>query len=277
MKKIFYSFSISVLLCSKICLAQTDTIFSNNEKTACNVKEVTQDAVKFTYPNEDLVNIVYKNTIQKIVFKSGRVQTFAESTSFKKIESSNDYENVTISQVESEIKGLYKIGDVSAKAKGTTVYSNQEKVKQRAYKKLKIEAAMMGANIVYLTAQRTEGNKYGGYYQSGSSAETNLTGIAYSNILPSYSDFEKLMLNKTIFFAILDSHLWYSGTDISQIEISKKFEINSIKNENGLIIINGVLEGELNCKVFRVVSFNSESFNIFYQDKNMVYNIKIKI
>jgi hypothetical protein len=265
------------LLCSKICLAQTDTIFSNNEKTACNVKEVTQDAVKFTYPNEDLVNIVYKNTIQKIVFKSGRVQTFAESTSFKKIESSNDYENVTISQVESEIKGLYKIGDVSAKAKGTTVYSNQEKVKQRAYKKLKIEAAMMGANIVYLTAQRTEGNKYGGYYQSGSSAETNLTGIAYSNILPSYSDFEKLMLNKTIFFAILDSHLWYSGTDISQIEISKKFEINSIKNENGLIIINGVLEGELNCKVFRVVSFNSESFNIFYQDKNMVYNIKIKI
>ena len=50
----------------------------------------------------------------------------------------------TITQVEGEIKGLFKVGEVSSKAKGTTTFSNQERVKERAYKKLKIQAAMMG-------------------------------------------------------------------------------------------------------------------------------------
>jgi len=60
---------------------------------ACTVKEITPDAVKFSYPNEDLINSVYKNTIQKIVFKSGRVQVFAESTYFKTVNNIDDYDN----------------------------------------------------------------------------------------------------------------------------------------------------------------------------------------
>jgi hypothetical protein len=63
--------------------AQVDTIYTNGEKIACSVKEITPDAVKYAYLGEDLINSVYKSTIQKIVFKSGRVQTFAEASSFK--------------------------------------------------------------------------------------------------------------------------------------------------------------------------------------------------
>ncbi len=59
------------------CCAQMDTVVLNNEKIACSVKEITPDAIKYTLPGEDIMNSVYKNTVQKIIFKSGRVQIFA--------------------------------------------------------------------------------------------------------------------------------------------------------------------------------------------------------
>ena len=273
-KQILTSLAIAL---TTLCFGQVDTIFSNNEKIPCNVKEITQDAVKYTFQGEDLVNTLYKNSVQKIVFKSGRIQTFAEATSFKTVTGVDDFENVTITQVENEIKGLFKIGDLSSKAKGATTLSNQERVKERAFRKIKIIAAMMGANIIYVTNQRTEGNKAGGYYQSGSSAETNLTGVAYTNQLPSIEDFKKIVTDKKNFSAIEEAKIWSSASDMSKSIIQKSFTINSITNESGLIILNGLLQGESKYTSFRVVRFDKEYFNIFYEDKSTSYNIKIKI
>jgi len=261
-------------IASSAAYAQTDTIFQNSQKIACSVKEITPEAVKYTYPGEDIINSVYKNTIQKIVFKSGRVQTFAEATSYKTVNSVNDFENVTVTAVEGEVKGLYKLGDVDSKAKGTTVYSNQERVKQRAYRKLKIQAAMLGANIIYLTNQRTEGNKYGSYYTSGSSAETNLTGVAYSNILPDFEKFKALIGNRNVFTAIKRFKLWASDSDVSEDEINKKFVINNITNENGIIIIDGHLDKEDNTR-FQVASFSEQTFSVAFRDKSTAYNFVI--
>ncbi len=259
------------------CYSQTDTIFTNNEKIACSVKEITPDAVKYTFPGEDVITTVYKNTVQKIIFKSGRVQTFAESTSYKSITGVMDYDKVTITSVESEIVGLYKLGDVSSKAKGTTVYSNQEKVKDRAYRKIKIQAAMFGANIVYLSNQRTEGNKYGSYYTSGSTAETNLTGIAYSNILPDYNNFKKLVGTRTNFLAVQQYKLGASDSDVSQDNISKPFIISNISNDNGIVYLDGELNGEKNINRFQLVNFTSNNFSIAYKYKGTAYNIVISV
>jgi|ERR1017187_2336954 hypothetical protein len=266
MKRHFLT-SIAVAL-TIICFGQTDTIFTNNEKIPCSVKEITPDGVKYTFPGEDLTTTIYKNAVQKIIFKSGRVQTFAESTSFKKITSVNDYENVTISQVESEVKGLFKVGDVSSKARGATIFSNQETVKERAYYKLKIQAAMQGANIIYLTNQSTQGHNSG---------ETNLTGIAYTNQLPNYDDFKKIISGKTIFTAIQESTLKSNSMDMSQSNINNQFKIEKITNSNGLIMLEGQLEGISTYSKFRVVSFSKNSFTIFYEDKTAVYNYKIKL
>lgn len=254
---------------------QTDTIFSNNEKILCSVKEITQDAVKYSYPGEDLTTSIYKNSVQKIVFKSGRIQIFSESTSFKKVANVMDFENVTVTQVEGEVRGLFKVGDVSSKSKGSTTLSNQERVKERAYRKLKIQASMQGANIIYLTNMRTEGNKMGGYFQAGSTAETNLTGVAYTNQLPSYKDFENLISGKKDFIATIEYKLYSSSSDVSQSDTKKSFKINNLINENGLIMLDGQLEDVSKYSKFRVVSFSSDSFNIFYEDKSTAYNIKI--
>jgi len=254
--------------------AQTDTIFTNNEKIPCVVKEITGDAVQYSFLGEELRNTIYKNAVQKIVFKSGRVQIFAEATSYKKINSISDYDNVVITQVEGEVKGLFKLGDASSKAKGTTVMSNQERVKERAYRKLKIQAAFQGANVIYLTDQRGQGNKGGRY---GSSTETSLTGVVYTNQLPSFEQFKRQVGTKQTFEAIQEAELYSSSSDYTQRDISKSFKLTSLTNENGLILINGSLDGISKYSKFRVVSFTKDTFSIFYEDKSTAYNIMIKM
>ena len=85
-------FTILLSFITSVCLAQLDTIYLANEKLAVEIKEVGVDAVKFTYPKEDIANSIFKNSIQKIVFKSGRVQVFSETTNFKKVNSIKDWE-----------------------------------------------------------------------------------------------------------------------------------------------------------------------------------------
>ncbi|MFZ4413650.1 MAG: hypothetical protein ACOYOV_11240 [Bacteroidales bacterium] len=260
-----------------ICYSQTDTIFSNNQKISCSVKEITPEAVKYSYVGEDLINSIYKNTVQKIVFKSGRVQTFAEATSFKNIADVSDYENVSISQVESEVRGLFKVGDVSSKAKGTTTLSNQERVKERAYRKIKMQAAIMGANVIYITNQRSDGNKQGGYYQSGSSSETSLSGVAYTNQLPDFEEFKSVIKGRKNFKAVYEYKLYSSSSEMSEKSLKCDFTILKITNENGLIMLSADLPDTYDDTKFRVVSFDKTKFNIFYEDKNTVYNIEISL
>ncbi len=274
MRKILASF-ILIFTTTGFCYAQADTVVVNNQKIACTIKEITPDAVKYTFPGEDVINTVYKNTVQKIIFKSGRIQTFAESTSYKTIANVMDYDKVTITSVESEVRGPYKLGDVSSKAKGTTTLSNQERVKERAYRKFKIQAAMLGANIIYLSNQRTEGNKIG--YYSGSPSETNLTGIAYSNILPDLDKFKRLVGTKTKFSAEKQYKLGGSDSDVSQDDINKLFRIDNLLNDNGIVYIEAEFQGEKNINKFQLVNFNENNFSVAYKDKDTAYNIVVRL
>ena len=46
--------------------AQYDTIFSSSGKIAASIKEIGESSIKYTYPNEDLLNNMNKNVIRKI-------------------------------------------------------------------------------------------------------------------------------------------------------------------------------------------------------------------
>ena len=259
-----------------IGISQSDTIITNVERIPCTIKEVTADAIKFSYPQEDLINTIYKNTIKKVVFKSGRIQTFAESIPLKTINSIDDFDLVEITNLESDTKGLYRVGYVSAKAKGTTTLSNQERVKNRAYRKIKILAAMMGANIIFITNQRNEGNKYGGYYQSGSSTETNLTGLAFTNNKLNIQDFKQLIANKPIYVGVEQTKLWSGDYDIRKEQILTKFNIDDIIDDDGIIEIKGEIVNSPGQRIFKLVSMDKDSFNVFYEDKSTAYNVKIE-
>lgn len=256
--------------------SQVDTIYTNSEKIPCSVKEVTPEAIKFAYIGEDIINSVYKTTVQKIVFKSGRIQTFAELTSYKTVKSADDFDNVTLTQVESEIRGLFKLGDVSSKAKGATVLSSMVKVKERATRKMKIEAAMMGANIVYLTQNLTSGNQVGTKYQAGNSTETNLSGVAYSNHLPDYGELVKLIGDRKQFSTLERYKLSGSYTDFEKDNFEKDMELVQLNNENGLIMINAKITGVDNTS-FRIINFTKEQFIIMYKEGQKIYNYTIKL
>ncbi len=253
-----------------------DKIYTNNKIIECVIKEVTPDAVKFSYPNEDLLNSIYKNTITRIEYKSGRVEEFSEATSFKTVRSGADWENVSVSQIEGEIKGLYKLGDVSSKAKGATALSNINKVKDRARKKLKIETAMMGGNIVYLTQQDTKGNVWGSEYQASQSTETNYAGVAYTNKRPDYNEFE-VKFNKNKHFRFVSKEfLGNNSTEMKTMAPKTNHVIlQGIHNESGFIYVQANINGEKSNE-FRVSYFDDEVLVLMYRDKRKIYNLVLQ-
>jgi hypothetical protein len=266
-------FSLSLCL-GTVCFGQSDTIFFNNEKIVCSIKEITPDAVKYASGNEEVTSSIYKNAVQKIAYKNGKVQTFVEAASFKPVNSLYDYNDVTISRVEGEIHGLFKLGEVNSRAYGGTAFGNR-KVRERAMRKLKILAAMEGANVVYLTNTHYNSyqyNQYGAY-----SASTNMLGVAYSNKVPDFTAFEKAVSQKTEFTAIQETKLSKNAANYTESAIRKPFKINKITNQYGLIMLDAKLDGLPDISTFRVVSLSDSRFNIFYQEKGKAYNVMVSL
>ncbi len=265
----------TVFLCSS-AFAQMDTIYTAGKKIACSVKEISENTVRFTYPNEDLMNSLNYNIIEKIVFKSGRVQTFANAMAYRNLTSPEDYEKITMAQLESEIKGLYKLGETNAKAKGTTEFSSQERVKQRAMKKLKQKAAMMGGNVIYMLNMRQAGNtsSWSVLFGTSTSAETSLTGIVYTNALPSVEKFKSKFANESNYRATTYYKLGNSDADYTVSNTDKDLHISNINYENGYVNISGRLDGkELEFKVSYV---NDNDFHIYYFTKNAIIAYRIE-
>lgn len=256
-------------------IAQVDTIYTNSEKIACSIKEVTPDAVQFVYPGESTQNSLYKNTIHKIVFRSGRTQTFSESVSLAPISNIEDYDKVTITQVEGEVKGLYKVGEVSSSARGGSVYSNVDRVKERALKKLKMEAVMRGANLIYMAYQKTDGNHYGGYFQASKAAETIYTGTAYSSTTPNRAEFLKkiagadLLVSRKQIVLLKGMAISKSEYDIeptnTEIRIRRSYE------EGSQLYLEATIQG-FEANSFRVVRFDANTFTLLAEDKRKVVN-----
>jgi hypothetical protein len=254
---------------------QYDSIYTTNEGIiAVTIKEVASDAVKFLYPNEDILNSMVKSRIQKIVFKSGRVQVFSESTSYKKVTCVEDWENVSISRLESEIQGLYKIGDISVKAKA--FIESSSKVNERAIMKLKMEAALQGANVVYIVTETSVGNKMGTQYQAGQAAETQISGITYSNSLPKYSDFAKILKDKNTIL-VKKQVLYNSSTSVTAYEIKNKPTPISNTQEKGSFIYATATIKDAYSNEFRVTYFDAKKIILMEDHKGEIWNYTIQI
>lgn len=266
-------FSLVFLCFSVFAHAQQDTIFFGNEKLIVTVKEVGEESIKYTYPGEDIINSIYKNSVSKISYRSGRVQIFREAVNFHPVNSVSEWERVSISQLESEVKGLFKVGDVSAKAKGGTALTGEARVKDRAFKKLKIRTAMLGGNVIYMTQLDSKGNQYNSWMSQ--SAEANLSAIAYSNVLPQIDEFNKLISGKKSFKLTERLSLRGDGVDVSSASIDGVFHLVSVSNQNGHLYVTGKINNGKETD-YRVVRFNEQTFSLFYKDKATLYNFIFK-
>lgn len=256
--------------------AQVDTIFTHEAVIPCNITEITETAAKYQYPGEAHNNSISLNAVRRIVYRSGRVQEFAARTSFRRLSSPMEWEQVAIASVESEVQGLYKVDDVSSKAKGTTEFSNQERVKRRAIDKMKMQSAILGGNVVYMVQMRSDGTKYNWLTGGGSTAETSLFGVAYSSQMPRLADVEKLVNSHTDFSVIEEVTMVNTDSKYSVDKMAEKLTIDRVYDDSGLVMLEGHIRG-IKEQVFRVTFCNESDFYIAYKTRRGVFSYKVTV
>lgn len=267
---------IPFLFCYSKGIAQItplDSIFTSEGLILANVKSVEPEVIKYAFPNEEVVTSIYKNTVKKIRFKSGRTQDFAEAFALKTLSSVYDYDQVSLTRLESETKGLIKLDEVFTKAVGTTVFSNISQVKERAFRKMKIQAAMLGGNLIYMLDQSTVGNQVGGQYQSGKATETILSGIVYTNKLPKLSDVKMFIGDKKYLQSYIYNSIGQNSTEIDNVsETPPVFKLEDIYEDKGFVYLNASAY-KVNNQVFRVVYADKDKIGVAWKDNKKIYNI----
>ena len=170
MKKVFL-ISVTAILFGFSVIAQDKIIMRGGETLNVKITKNSPELVEFTYANETLVNTEYKNSIEKIIFASGREEICSEKNQLEKINGASDWEKVVITYTESDIKGLKKVGQITKTSAWGGAMASGLGYKD-ALKKMKKEAAKQKASIIWLTDKPNEQTtRYG--------AGVKLTGIAY--------------------------------------------------------------------------------------------------
>lgn len=177
-KKTILSLAILASFSSAFGQKQSDILFLLDGQKEVSVKEVGLSSIKYSYPNEETVYTISKHQVSKIVFASGREEVF--ESPIKEVNGLDDFEKVFITYNPEDIAGLKPTGELFSKATGVTTLSSINEVKNRALDKLKAEAAMTGANVVFIGDSYQRGNQFGGQNQAGTSTQTTFTGTGFS-------------------------------------------------------------------------------------------------
>jgi hypothetical protein len=138
----------------------------------CKIKEVTNENIKYSYEGEDLLSNISKNVVKEIILKSGRVQKFNKRVV---INGEEDWENVKITTLESDIEGLVRGKEMMAKAASGWGFTGQGKMQKKAMNKLKKQAASKGYHIVLIIT--TTGK--GGHSGVSGGTKASVTGVGY--------------------------------------------------------------------------------------------------
>ncbi len=182
-----------------------------------NVKEITEVAIKYTYPGEETLYTLNKMLVNKIQFASGREEVFYEAPKY--INDLKDSKEVYIAIRPEEVLDLEQLGSLNSSLYrvGSLHTINQSADKQ--VEKLKLEAAMLWANVVFVEERRQNVNTtfYEYNYDDNSSYNNSVIGSASSSINPYF----KAIAYRSNPFNILDLKNKIS---------SKEFHLMTIKS-----------------------------------------------
>ena len=150
-----------------------DRIYTHKgDSIICKVIEMGEKTIKFKYEGEEFVDLITKNLVSQIKFASGRVQKVTDKII---ITSELDWEKVIITNVESDVEGLERVGEMMAKASSGWSTTNQGKLQKKAMNKLKKQAAEQGCHIILILT--TTGK--GGHFGMSGGAKQSITGVGY--------------------------------------------------------------------------------------------------
>ncbi|PSL05086.1 hypothetical protein [Cecembia rubra] len=258
--------------------AQTDKLYLKDEIKEVQVEEVGANFIKFKYPNEKASYTISRHQVDKIVFASGREEIF--ESPFKPVNSVEDFENVYLSYLPQDVDGLKSLGQVFSKATGVTTLSSINNVNNRAVRKVKMEAAMLGANVVLIGNTFQRGNQYGNENIPGNATMTSISGTAYTTSPHNYNKetvknylennqyvlFKKDQLNRNAFDKKTSVVEMYDAN-----RNVKLFSFDEVYERDGDLYVKSrnlrSKSGEL-----RILYANEENITLVEQNKNSIYN-----
>lgn len=255
---------------------KSDIIHFSDGTKEVKIKEVGQNIIKYTYPEEETIYSISKHQIEKIEFASGRVENF--QSPFKKIKGLENADDVFVTYNPDEVTGLANAGQLFSKATGVTTLSSMNNVKNRSLDKMKAEAAMIGANVILIGNSSSRGNTYGNEYVPGVSTQTVLFGQAYNSFpqntqkLISLTEgkvvhhYQTHSLNRNDFgpeFAIATKYdaerrpLLLEITEVSEMDGKVYVQIPGLKTKTGTL---------------EVIRANEEQIILMEQTNKVIYN-----
>jgi hypothetical protein len=168
MRKLYFLFTLSFLFITVIAIAQNDKIYLHNKNHfEAKVLKVSDKAVSFIYPNETAEQTLGKYAIEKIVYASGRTEEISDKVM---VTGKDDWENVVVVDEKEAVLGLKSIGEVRGKTNGVFSYHTAASADKKSLKKLKEDAAEMGASFVLIISDKD--NQF--------SRQSIKTGMAYT-------------------------------------------------------------------------------------------------
>lgn len=258
--------------------AQKDKLYLKGEIKEVQVEEVGANFIKFKYPNENASYTISRHQVDKIVFASGREEIF--ESPFKPVSSVEDFENVYLSYIPQDVEGLKSLGQVFSKATGVTTLASINNVNNRAVRKVKMEAAMLGANVVLIGNTFQRGNQYGNENVPGNATMTSISGTAYSTSPSNYNketvrdfleNFQFVVLKKDK----LNRNAFDKKTAIQEIYDSnmnvKLFGFDEVYEKDGYLYVK-TRYLRPKSEELRVLFANEENITLVEQHKNSTYN-----
>ena len=172
MKKLVLLVALFVAFVSN---AQSDKIFKHNgEEINGKVIKVEEYTIVFKYDGEDTENTLSKYALEKIIYKSGRVEEMTEKIV---VNGEADWEKVVILEDKSYIAGLKKGEEIKGKT-GFVSFHTGNTADSKSQKKLKIEAAKAGFPFILMTESK-DINQSGASGPSFGAVQSIKKGVTY--------------------------------------------------------------------------------------------------
>ncbi len=256
---------------------KTDRMYLANETKDVIVEAVESNIIKYRHANENTIYSISKNMVDKIVFASGREENF--ESNFKQVRGLKDYDKVYITYVPQDIEGLTSKGQVFSKATGVTTLSSINNVTNRAVRKVKMEAAMLGANVVYVGNTFQRGNQYGNENIPGNATMTSISGTAYSTA-PKLQHIERIKreVENGKFVLLATEQLNRNAFD-SKSSIQNLYDKNGnlafirfqVREENGQLLLSSK-DHKFKTQELRLLSAENDTITLVEQSNNTIYN-----
>lgn len=152
---------------------RTDTIFFFGKKSMnVHVMKITYDSVLYREPGETEILALDKDIVNKIKYNWGRLEILNEKE--KEPRKFYDWRKVKVLDSKNEVEGLFRVEEVTAKAKGSgRGYETPRSLETKATIILKKKAANLNAQYVVIT-NKTITTAF------GESPSATLKGIVYT-------------------------------------------------------------------------------------------------